>query len=38
VTGVDPDYNAAKNLTVKNIAAAIKKQCKKQGIQAKPES
>tara|TARA_Y100001963_G_scaffold159011_1_gene260886 strand:+ start:619 stop:2085 length:1467 start_codon:yes stop_codon:yes gene_type:complete len=32
---VDPDYNAAKNLTLKDIAKSIKKQCKKQGIETK---
>lgn len=34
----DPDYNAAKNLTVKDIAKVIKKQSKKQGIPIKGES
>lgn len=35
---VDPDYNAAKNLAVKDIAKLIKRQCKRQGIGTKDES
>jgi IS605 OrfB family transposase len=35
LTDLDPDYNAAKNLTVKDIAKIIKRQCKKQDLSVK---
>lgn len=37
-TDVDPDFNAAKNLATKDIAQAIKKQCKKQGVEIKSKA
>lgn len=37
VTDVDPDFNAARNLSTANITKLIQAQCKKQGIAVKDE-